>query len=160
MLATSPLADRGNLFFAPWIFGLFRISLCLYPSHCRIPLVDFSMRVPEHPTLIRRMLDSRLAGLATTQPVLAASLVQITKHCGRSCCHCQQGGPLHTAHHLTYKVQGKTRTVYVPLDLLEQVRSWIAEHKRLKTLLAEINQLTVALVKTHAQHQKRKKGRS
>jgi hypothetical protein len=118
------------------------------------------MRVPEHPTLIRRMLDSRLAGLATDQPILAASLVQITKHCGRSCCHCQQGGPLHTAHQLTYKVQGKTRTVYVPLDLLEQVRAWIAEHKRLKTLLAEINQLTLALVKTHAQHQKRKKGRS
>ena len=81
------------------------------------------MRVPEHPTLIRRMLDSRLAGLAADKPILAASLVQITKHCGRSCCHCQQGGPLHTAHHLTYKIQGKTRTIYVPLDLLCHSRS-------------------------------------
>jgi hypothetical protein len=122
-------------------------------------LLEFTMRVPEHPTLIHRMLNSRLADLATDKPILAASLVQITKHCGRSCCHCQQGGPLHTAHHLTYKVQGKTRTVYVPLDLLDDVRSWIDNHKRLKTLLAEINQLTVALVKTHARHQKRKKGR-
>jgi hypothetical protein len=122
-------------------------------------LLEFAMRVPEHPTLIRRMLNSRLAGLATDKPILAASLVQITKHCGRSCCHCQQGGPLHTAHHLTYKVQGKTRTVYVPLDLLDDVRSWIDNHKRLKTLLAEIHQLTVALVKTHVQQQKRKKGR-
>ena len=117
------------------------------------------MRVPEHPTLIRRMLNSRLADLATDKPILAASLVRITKHCGRSCCHCQQGGPLHTAHHLTYKVAGKTRTVYVPHDLLDDVRSWIAQHKRLKTLLAEINQLTVALVQTHVQHRQRKKGR-
>jgi hypothetical protein len=49
--------------------------------------------IPEHPTLIRRMLDARLRQLATTQPVLAASLVPIAKHCGRQGCHCQQGGP-------------------------------------------------------------------
>jgi hypothetical protein len=118
------------------------------------------MRVPEHPTLIRRMLDSRLARLGGETPILAASLVHITKHCGRSCCHCQRGGPLHTAWHLTYKVNGKTRTVYVPQDLLDDVRTWIAEHKRLKTLHAEINQLTVALIRGHVQHQKQKKGRS
>ena len=32
------------------------------------------MRVPSHPTLVRRMLDSRLKQLAPTGPVLAASL--------------------------------------------------------------------------------------
>jgi hypothetical protein len=117
------------------------------------------MRVPEHPTLIRRMLDSRLAKLGTSKPVLAASLVQITKHCGRSCCHCQQGGPLHTAWHLTFKVKGRSRSVYVPVDLLDEVRSWVEEHKRIKTVLAEIHELSVALVRTHAQHNQRKKGR-
>jgi hypothetical protein len=116
--------------------------------------------IPEHPTLIRRMLDARLRQVATTKPVLAASLVQIAKHCGRQGCHCQQGGPKHVGHYLTYKVQGKTRTVYVPLDLLDDVRSWVDEHKRLKHLLQEISQLTLALVKGHVQHQKRKKGRS
>jgi Family of unknown function (DUF6788) len=122
-------------------------------------VVELAMRVPEHPTVIRRMLDARLAKLPTSQPILAASLTQISKHCGRACCHCQQGGPLHTAWHLTFKDQGKTRTVYVPLDLLDEVRAWLAEHKRLKALLAEIHQLSVALVKTHAQHHKRKAGR-
>ena len=117
------------------------------------------MDIPEHPTQLRRMLQARLRQLATDKPVLAASLVQIHKHCGRKNCHCHRGGPKHTGHYLTYKVQGKTRTVYVPLDLLDDVRSWIAEHQRLKHLLAEINQLTVALVKGHAQHQRRKKGR-
>jgi DNA-binding transcriptional regulator LsrR (DeoR family) len=117
------------------------------------------MRVPEHPTVIRRMLDSRLGKLAGATPVLAASLVQISKHCGRAACHCQQGGPLHTAWHLTYKVKGKTRTVYVPVDLLDEVRSWLEEHKRIKAVLAEIHELTVALVRTHAAHSKRKRGR-
>jgi hypothetical protein len=116
--------------------------------------------IPEHPTQIRRMLDSRLRQLATDKPVLAASLVQIAKHCGRKGCHCQQGGPKHVGNYLTSKVKGKTRTVYVPLDLLDDVRSWTAEHKRLKVLLQEISQLTLALIKGHVQHQKRKKGRS
>ena len=44
-------------------------------------------------------------------------------------------------------------------DLLDDVRSWIAEHKRIKSLLDEIHQLTVALIRTHVQHQKRKAGR-
>lgn len=117
------------------------------------------MRVPEHPTLIRRMLDSRLATLATDKPILAASLVQVTKHCGRKSCHCQQGGPLHTAWHLTFKVKGKSRTVYVPLDLLDDVRSWLAEHKRIKATLQEIHELSIALIKTHVQQKKRKRGR-
>jgi hypothetical protein len=109
--------------------------------------------IPEHPTQIRRMLDARLRQLATDKPVLAASLVRIAKHCGRKGCHCQQGN------YLTCKVQGKTRTVYVPLDLLDDVRSWVEGHKRLKALLQEISQLTLALVRGHAQHRKRKKGR-
>jgi hypothetical protein len=116
--------------------------------------------IPEHPTLIRRMLDSRLKQVRTDKPVLAASLVQIAKHCGRKGCHCQQGGPKHVGNYLTSKVAGKTRTVYVPLDLLDDVRTWVAEHKRLKALLQEISQLTLALVKGHVLHRKRKKGRS
>jgi hypothetical protein len=116
--------------------------------------------IPEQPTLIRRMLDSRLRRLATDKPVLAASLVQIAKHCGRPGCHCRHGGPKHVGHYLTSKVQGKTRTVYVPLDLLDEVRTWVEEHKRLKNLLQEISQLTLALVKGHARHHKRNKGRS
>ena len=117
------------------------------------------MRVPEHPTQIRRMLDSRVGRLTGGKPILAASLVHTSKHCGRQGCHCRQGGPLHPAWHLTFKVQGKTRTVYVPLDLLEEVRSWVVEHKRIKALLAEIHTLTVALVRSHVQTRKRKDGR-
>ena len=117
------------------------------------------MRVPEHPTLIRRLLQGRLRKLATTSPVLAASLCPYTHRCGRPACRCHHGGPLHHGQHLTFKEQGKTRSVYVPKDLLPEVRTWVAEHKRLKQLLQEIHQLSVALVRTHARHQRRKAGR-
>jgi hypothetical protein len=116
------------------------------------------MRIPDHPTDIRRMLDARRSRLVADQPVLAATLTQVRKRCGQPSCRCAHGEP-HLAWHLTYKVEGKTRSVYVPLDLLDEVRSWIQEHKRLKALLDEIHQLTVALVRTHARHQRRKRDR-
>lgn len=117
------------------------------------------MRVPEHPTLIRRMLQSRLKQLATTTPVLAASLNAYRHRCGKPSCRCHHGGPLHTGQHLTFKEQGKTRCVYVPKSLLPEVRSWLAQHKKLKALLKEIHRLTVALVRAHARHQRRRAGR-
>ena len=55
--------------------------------------------------------------------------------------------------------KGQTPTVYVPFDRLDDVRAWIANHKRHKALLAEIHQLSVALVRTHARTQRRKAGR-
>jgi len=117
------------------------------------------VRIPQHPTLIRRMLASRLKRLPTTKPVLAASLVQFRKSCGVPSCHCMKGGPKHPSQHLTFLDRGKTRSVYVPLDLLPEVRAWIAEHHRLKQLLREISQLTLALVRTHVRHRQRKQGR-
>ena len=80
------------------------------------------MRVPLHPTQIRRMLDCRLKKLRTSSPVLAASLHAYTHRCGRAGCRCHHGGPWHHAQHVTCKGHGnRTRTVYVPKDLLAEV---------------------------------------
>lgn len=117
------------------------------------------MRIPRHPTLIRRLLDSRLKRVAPDKPVLAASLSLVHKRCGQPSCSCHHGGPLHPAYHLSCKEGGKTRTVYVPQDLVAEVHAWVAEHQRLKRLLREVSQLSLALVRTHSQHQKRKHGR-
>jgi hypothetical protein len=117
------------------------------------------MKVPVHPTLIRQMLRARVKKLAAQRPVLTASLVRIAKHCGRKGCRCQRGEK-HVGHYLTFKVSGKTRTVYVPLDLVEDVRQWIAEGRRLKLLMKESSALVVALVATHVTERRRKAGRS
>jgi hypothetical protein len=46
------------------------------------------MRVPRHPTNIRRMLDSRVKQMAARKPLLAASLVSFERRCGKPGCHC------------------------------------------------------------------------
>jgi hypothetical protein len=117
------------------------------------------MRVPSHPTLIRRMLNRRLKLLAPGGPVLAATLSTVDKRCGKPSCACHHGGPLHRAHHVTFRQGDKTRTIYVPQDLLDEVRSWVQEHRRLKALTAEISQLAVALIAGHVQDRRRRRGR-
>jgi hypothetical protein len=117
------------------------------------------LKIPKHPTLIRRHLLARLKELHANSPVLAASLVLVHRRCGRSGCHCRKG-PGHPTHYLTCKQQGKTRTVYVPQDLLKEVQLWIREHQRLKQLTQHISQLALAQVQTHVTDRKRKAGRS
>ena len=121
--------------------------------------LGLAMRVPNHPTLIRRMLERRLKQLVPTGPVLAATLVLLNKRCGQPSCRCHHCGPLHQAYHITFREAGKTRTAYVPKDLLTEVRIWVHEHRRLKVLLQEVNLLTLALIRGHVRHRRRQKGR-
>ena len=104
------------------------------------------------------MLASRLKRVQATQPLLAASLVEVARVCGKPGCRCTRGYK-HHLHQVTYKVRGKTHSVYVPVDFMEEVRSWIEEHRRLKRLLQEISQLALALVRGHVQERKRRRGR-
>jgi len=101
------------------------------------------MKVPKHPTLLRRMRDARVKALVARCPPLAASL-------GR-----QAGG----GWHVTLKQAGKTRTVYVPKDLTEEVAACVTEHRRIKRLLREITQLQLALIRLHHTEQARRGGR-
>jgi len=117
------------------------------------------MNIPAHPTLIQRALDARQAQLQAQGPVLAASLVLLHRTCGKPTCRCAQGHK-HPGHYLTWKEQGKTRSAYVPQALLPQVQQWQNEYRRLKGLIAEISQLSLALVRTHTTQQRRRAGRS
>lgn len=117
------------------------------------------VKVPTHPTLIRRSLQARQKKLHAQSPVLAASLVTIRRACGNPNCRCARGQK-HPGHYLTWKVKAKTHTAYVPVQLLPQVKLWTQEHRRLKQLVREITQLCLALIQTHVTAQRRKSGRS
>lgn len=101
------------------------------------------MKIPKHPTLLRRMRDARVKQLMARHPPLAASLGRNT------------GGGAH----LTLKQNGKTRTVYVPKDLTEEVCTFIQENRRLRRLMREITQLQLALIRTHKTEQAQRAGR-
>ena len=117
------------------------------------------MRIPKHPTLIRKMIQARVKKLQAGGPVLVASLVRIARSCGQPNCRCTRGHK-HVGDYLTFKLAGKTHTVYVPQAMVGEVRSWIAEHRRMRTLSDEISQLAIAQVRSYTTEQRRRKGRS
>ena len=102
------------------------------------------MKLPKHPTLLRRMRDARVKELVPRCPPLAASLGN------------QRGGGCQ----LTLKHRGKTRTVYVPKDLKDEVEAWVQEHRRLKRLLQEITRLQLELIRLHRSHKALRAGRA
>lgn len=107
---------------------------------------------------LEQMIQSRVRQLQARSPLVAASLVQISRHCGRKGCHCQTGEK-HVGHYLTFKVAGKTKTVYVPQDLVGEVETWVQEHKRLRKLVQEISRLTVERIRGYAGVKRRRRER-
>lgn len=117
------------------------------------------MRIPKHPTLVKRFIEARVKKLRAERPVLVASLVRIARSCGRQGCRCQRGEK-HVGDYLTFKVAGKTKTVYVPRAMVAEVRSWIQEHRRLRKLSDEISQLAIAQVRSFVTESKRRRPKS
>jgi hypothetical protein len=51
-----------------------------------------------------------------------------------------QEGPLHEVALLTWKEEKRTRTLYVPIELRQEVAKWVQEGKLLKRLVAEVSE--------------------
>lgn len=94
--------------------------------------------------------NGKLKKLADCQAFVAASISEVKRTCGKPNCKCARGEP-HRAHVLTYKVEGKTKTVHVPKDLLEDVQAWVKEHKRIKKIIQEVSQLSMEIIRNHVQ---------
>ena len=92
--------------------------------------------------------DARIGELASAGPVLQGSLAEIGVTCGNPGCRCARGEK-HRSHILTRKVRGKTKTLYVPVDLVEDARRWVEEHRRVKKLLKEISELNEKIIRAH-----------
>ena len=55
----------------------------------------------------------------------------------------------HVAHRLTFKVKGKTRAVYVPLDRVQDVETWTKEYRRLKKLVRSVTKASLGELHNH-----------
>jgi hypothetical protein len=92
--------------------------------------------------------EAKLKELSRCKPLVAACLYRVNRRCGNPNCKCARG-EFHTAHVLTYKVKRKTKAVHVPKDMLEEVREWVKEHKRVKKLIREISKNSLAIIHRH-----------
>lgn len=79
-----------------------------------------------------------LRKMAATGPFIEGSLCAVKRR------GCREPG-----WHLTWKEKGKTRTVYVPMELVPEVKAWVAEYKKLKSLIRKVTGKSLAIVRTH-----------
>ncbi len=101
------------------------------------------------PTKRQRAAIERIrAELATLGPALPGSVTVRTGPCGKSACKCHDDPPrLHGPFRSwTRKVAGKTVTRILTEDQLDEYESYFENHKRLKELVRELEDLSLAIV--------------
>lgn len=99
------------------------------------------------------MRDSRLKELQEINLFINGSLVQIARVCGNKNCKCTKGEK-HKSYYLTRSINGKTKTVYVPRALEDDIKSWIKEQKRIKKIMNEISELQYVIIKKTSDEKK------
>jgi hypothetical protein len=87
--------------------------------------------------------DSALRQIALTGPFLEGHLGQF-----------KRPGCATPGWHLTFKQKGKTRTVYVPMSLVPEVKQWTRNYKALKKRIREVTRHSLALVRRHVANQR------
>jgi hypothetical protein len=92
---------------------------------------------------LRKRRDVLLRQLAAVGPFVEGSVVRLP----HPTCD-------HVAYRLTFKVRGKTKAVYVPVDLVEEVELWHRNYKRLKKLVRQITKTSLAILHRYVPEQR------
>lgn len=99
--------------------------------------------------------DAKLKKLAEIGPILQGSIARVGVKCGNPDCKCARGEK-HTSNILTKKVNGKTKSVYVPADMLEEAKQWTQEYKKVKELMKEISNYNEQILRKYVKTKKAK----
>lgn len=105
-------------------------------------------------THYKRICNGLVKKLRAEGPVLSGSLVEGFWKCKVKGCRCRKNDVWHSAHTVTWKENKKTRTLYIPKDLLEEVRKWNEEYQRLKGLIEDISEVSRTIIWKHVKEKK------
>lgn len=104
---------------------------------------------------MKREIRRKLEALGQVDVFVAGSLGKIRRKCGNPNCRCAQGGDeRHPAYLLTSKVKGKSKAIYVPVDMVDEVQEWSREYRRIKKQLNEISALSEELIRLHSKEKR------
>ena len=96
-----------------------------------------------------------LEQIGRIRPFLPASMTITRKKCGNPNCRCAKQGALHETALLTWKEGTTTRTLHVPRELRDEVAQWIAEWKKLKSLIEKMGGAQKRFLKTRRRNTKK-----
>jgi len=96
--------------------------------------------------MLEKQITARIKKIGECKQFIVGSLVESKRKCGNANCRCANGGELHSAHILTKRENGKTKTIYVPVNMVKEVGKWSREYKKVKELIHEIDQLSEKVI--------------
>ena len=91
----------------------------------------------------RRALAARLGNV---EQVLAGSLAEQSRRCGRAGCRCADGEPHGPYAYFTPRPAGRGRARYVPAGLAQVVRRYLQRGTEVEAVLAEISAINAELL--------------
>ncbi len=97
------------------------------------------------PTLLDRR-HRLVARLGEAETLLAGSLVEQTRRCGKAGCRCAEGEPHGPYVYFAPKTAGRGRLRYVPAALVEVVRRCVQTGVEVEGVLAEISTINAELL--------------
>lgn len=116
-----------------------------------------AFRADRNTRWLTRRRDALQKRLGRLGPFVNGSLVLIARTCGNSAhCRCSRGEK-HVNTYLSYAAKGRTKMVYIPVDLERDVRQWSAEYRELKEIIAEISELQKEIIRRHVQERRRQR---
>ena len=105
------------------------------------------MRMPKSVNTVRRQIEAKIRSLGEAGVFMSGSFIEKRWKCAKPDCICNRTGKKHTAYAVTSKVKGKTKSVYVPGGMAEEVKGWVKEYKRIQKTIREINMLAEQLIR-------------
>ena len=96
--------------------------------------------------MLKKQINNRIGKLGQRKEFIVGSLVESKRKCDSKKCECANGGALHSTHILTKRENGKTKTIYIPVAMVDEVRDWTREYKNIKKLIHEIDELSEKII--------------
>jgi len=101
-------------------------------------------------TELEAQIHARVRELGELAISISGSLGTTYRRCGRTSCRCATGDQYkHPSLLLNSKAAGKTKSIYIPVQMAEEVKQWVERRHRMKELLKEIDQLAEQIIRAH-----------
>ena len=89
---------------------------------------------------VKKRRQAKISKLAMCGPFVLGSLNRVQRK--------DKHGKVTVYHLLTFKEEGKTRSVYVPKDMVKEVRGWVRNYQKLKKVMAQVSTDSIAVIRS------------
>jgi hypothetical protein len=91
-------------------------------------------------SLAERSTRSELARLVSREQLIRGNLALLKHTCGKAGCRCQRGEK-HESFYLAQSYKGKKRMVYIPKELEKEIRQWVKQYRKSRTLIEKLSRI-------------------